>query len=220
MSRKIRTIRKKYLVFCEGDTEYNYINGMRVLQSVKSDIALKPVPLDHGGYTSFLKKIKECADSNCIAKFILIDYDRVIQHGGEKKCLSELIDYCKIQNKKNNIPHFVILSNPNYDYFSCLHSLLYRNGNIESFITSDRGFNFRNMAEYKAKGDIYNFLNSNGNSVDNALNKLKNKNSVIINTYHKNAKSFSIKIKDTNVCYENDSCKGSNINEFFDIVEW
>lgn len=35
MSRPKRILRKKFVVFCEGDTEYNYINGMRTRQGVE-----------------------------------------------------------------------------------------------------------------------------------------------------------------------------------------
>lgn len=41
MSRPKRVLRKKFIVFCEGDTEYNYVDGMRLKQEV--ELALKPI---------------------------------------------------------------------------------------------------------------------------------------------------------------------------------
>ncbi len=40
MSRKQRVLKKRYAVFCEGDTEYNYTDKMRKKQGV--ELVLKP----------------------------------------------------------------------------------------------------------------------------------------------------------------------------------
>lgn len=40
MSRPKRKLQKRFVVFCEGDTEYNYIDKMRKYQGVQ--IVLKP----------------------------------------------------------------------------------------------------------------------------------------------------------------------------------
>ena len=81
MSRPKRALRKKFIVFCEGDTEYNYIDAMRLKQGVELD--LKPVNMHGGGYTSFLDEIKKEASNNCLAKFVIIDFDRVKKHSVE-----------------------------------------------------------------------------------------------------------------------------------------
>jgi hypothetical protein len=39
LSRRKRELQKRFIVFCEGDTEYNYIDKMRKKQGV--EIALK-----------------------------------------------------------------------------------------------------------------------------------------------------------------------------------
>ena len=41
MSRKERVLKKRYAIFCEGDTEYNYIDKMRKNQGV--ELVLKPI---------------------------------------------------------------------------------------------------------------------------------------------------------------------------------
>ncbi len=41
MSRKIRETKKNFKVFCEGDTEYNYIDEMR--RQKRFSIAIKHV---------------------------------------------------------------------------------------------------------------------------------------------------------------------------------
>ncbi len=46
MSRKQRILKKRYAIFCEGDTEYNYTEKMRKNQGV--ELVLKPINM-HGG---------------------------------------------------------------------------------------------------------------------------------------------------------------------------
>ena len=74
MSRQKRELQKNFVVFCEGDTEYNYINKMRKKPGVK--IAIKPINMHGGGYANFLKYIKKESQTNCLAKFIIVDADR------------------------------------------------------------------------------------------------------------------------------------------------
>jgi hypothetical protein len=48
---------------------------MRVNQG--EELALKPINMHGGGYSNFLDVIKTEANSNCLAKFIIIDLDRL-----------------------------------------------------------------------------------------------------------------------------------------------
>ena len=59
--------------FCEGDTEYNYIDEMR--RQKRLSITLKPVNMKGGGYSNFLEQVKTDGTTNCLAKFIIIDGD-------------------------------------------------------------------------------------------------------------------------------------------------
>ena len=63
MSRPTRMLRRKFEVFCEGDTEYNYINHMRRKQGV--EISLRPINMKGGGYGNFLNEIKTKGQVNC-----------------------------------------------------------------------------------------------------------------------------------------------------------
>lgn len=53
MSRRVWEIKKNFKVFCEGDTEFNYVNEMK--RQKRLSIALKLVNMEGGGYSSFLK---------------------------------------------------------------------------------------------------------------------------------------------------------------------
>jgi len=99
LSRKTRVTKKNFKVFCEGDTEYHYIDEMR--RQKKLSIALKLVNMKGGGYSNFLEQIKIDGTANCLAKFIIIDGDRAIADEGERKNLRELLEYCILQKAKN-----------------------------------------------------------------------------------------------------------------------
>ena len=45
MSRPKRILRKRFIIFCEGDTEYNYIDHMRKNQGVELSLKLFPVDI-------------------------------------------------------------------------------------------------------------------------------------------------------------------------------
>ncbi len=98
MSRPERITRKRFDVFCEGDTEYNYINTMRANQGV--EIALNPIEMHGGGYSAFLEAIKSKGQSNCIAKFIIVDGDRIPKNSGELANFMNLFEFCKTENEK------------------------------------------------------------------------------------------------------------------------
>jgi len=92
---------------------------MRLRQGV--ELALKPINMQGGGYANFLDEIRKEASNNCLAKFIIIDFDRANKHQGEMPKLKELAKYCKLQNASKKIPHFLILDNPDFEYIACLH---------------------------------------------------------------------------------------------------
>ena len=52
MSRKQRILKKRYAIFCEGDTEYNYTEKMRKNQGVELVLALISRVMKNDGYIS------------------------------------------------------------------------------------------------------------------------------------------------------------------------
>lgn len=90
MSRKERKVGKVFKVFCEGDTEYNYIDEMR--RQLKLSIALKPINMRGGGYSSFLEDIRVDSNTNCVAKFIVdeLGYGSVDEFKADSKVYNVL----------------------------------------------------------------------------------------------------------------------------------
>lgn len=77
---------------------------------------------------------------------------------------------------------------------------------------------YKSVDEFKADEKVYNVLNANGNSYDLMLAFLRKENCFVINNYSINKKQYEVKIS-TIYDWEKLGRKGSNINEFFEIVE-
>lgn len=178
-------------------------------------ITLKPVNMKGGGYSNFLEQVKIDGTANCLAKFIIIDGDRAIVEDGEKKNLRELLEYCILQNRSGKIPHFLIVDYPNFEYIACLHTPRYKGQNVAQYIIKELGY--KNVDEFKADKKIYNVLNTNGNSYVQMLSLLRKDDCFVINNYSISKKQYEIKIT-TIYDWEKLGRKGSNINDFFDVV--
>ena len=213
MSRKMRTTQKNFKVFCEGDTEYNYIDEMR--RQRRLSITLKPVNMKGGGYSNFLEQVKTDGTTNCLAKFIIIDGDRAVMEDGEKKNLRKLLDYCILQNKSGRIPHFLIVNYPDFEYVACLHTPTYKGQNVAQYIIRELGY--KDLNEFKADQKIYNVLNKKPNSYTLMLSLLRKENCFINNNYLISKKYYEIKVS-TIYDWEKLGNKGTNINEFFEVI--
>lgn len=213
MSRKQRKVGKVFKVFCEGDTEYNYIDEMR--RQLKLSIALKPINMRGGGYSSFLEDIRVDSNTNCVAKFIIIDGDRATCDVNEQNQLKKLLEYCIVQNISERTPHFLIVNTPDFEYIACLHVPSYRGKNVAKFIVDELGYG--SVDEFKADSKVYNVLNTKGNSVKIMLDSLKRKNCFIVNKYFYDERKFSM-TAETKYDWDKMGNRGSNINEFFEIV--
>lgn len=213
MSRKTRVTKKNFKVFCEGDTEYHYIDEMRRQKNLS--ISLKPVNMRGGGYRNFLEHVKTDGTTNCLAKFIIIDGDRAVEDDDEKKNLRELLDYCILQNKSGRIPHFLIVNYPDFEYIACLHAPQYKGQNVAQYIMKE--WRYKSVDKFKSDEKIYHVLNTNGNSYDQMLLSLQKENCFVINHYIISKKQYEIKIS---TIYDWDKLgkRGSNINEFFEVI--
>ncbi|OUP84204.1 hypothetical protein B5F07_08695 [Lachnoclostridium sp. An169] len=216
MSRPKRELKKRFIVFCEGDTEYNYIDKMRKNKGVQ--VALKPINMHGGGYANFLEKIRTEAQSNCLAKFVIIDADRIMKHSGEKEKFKELLDYCRIQNQRGKIPHFLIVNNPDFEYIACLHDSSYKGENADRYIKNV--FGVSSVQNFKGMAEIYTFLNQKERSYQNMLAYLRDKKKLVRNIYAVKRKTFDIVIHKTEIDWDMLYGKNSNIEEFFDVIDW
>ena len=188
MSRKERILKKRYAIFCEGDTEYNYIDKMRKKQGV--ELVLKPINMHGGGYSNFLKQIRKEAQTNYLAKFIIVDADRIRNNAGEQENFLKLLEYCMIQNKKGNTPHFLIADNPDFEYVACLHDAEYRGQDTKNYIVKTWGY--KNLDAFKNDKDVYEFLNTGKRTFEKMLNAIRVQEKLVRNKYEIKKKTFEI----------------------------
>lgn len=216
MSRIMRIPQKRFVVFCEGDTEFNYFNSMKLKAGV--EFTIKPINMRGGGYSSFLKKIKTDPPSNCLAKFIIIDGDRILDGSGEKKGFEELLEYCKHQNKNGKIPHFLIVNNPRFEFVACLHFPDYRNQDIDNFLT--HMLNLNSIDQFKSRKDVYNILNTGDKSFSNIIERSNFLPWIVCNKYRVKKKEYKIESCSTLYNEDNIGHKCTNIAEFYNIIDW
>lgn len=178
-------------------------------------IAIKSVKMKGGGYSNFLEQVKTDGTANCLAKFIIIDGDRAVAEESERKNLRELLEYCILQNQSERIPHFLIVNYPDFEYIACLHTPQYKGQNVTQYIVKELGY--KSINEFKADEKVYNVLNTNGNSSDLMLSLLRKDNCFVVNNYSIKKNLYEIKIS-TIYDWENLGRRGSNINEFFEVI--
>lgn len=76
------------------------------------------------------------------------------------------------------------------------------------------------MDEFKGTEAIFDFLNSGDKSYTYAVHQLEKKPKLLKNLYTVNRKTFEVKIKNTFLMWDNLMAKSSNMEEFFDVVDW
>ncbi len=216
MSRKLRILKKRYAIFCEGDTEYNYTEKMRKKQGV--ELVLKPINMHGGGYSNFLRQIKKESQTNYLAKFIIVDADRIVKVPGEKENFMRLLEYCKLQNDKGNTPLFIIANNPDFEYVACLHDAEYRGQDTKNYII--KAWGYKEIDAFKNDSEVYEFLNSGKKSFYNLLGIIRRQDKLVKNQYEIKKKTFDISIKSTVFNQDMLDQRVSNIEEFFDVIDW
>jgi len=171
-----------------------------------------------GGYSNFLKQIKKESQTNYLAKFIIVDADRIINVPGEKDNFLKLLEYCRTQNDKGNTPLFVIADNPDFEYVACLHDADYKGQGTENYIVKNWGF--KDLDSFKNETEIYDFLNSGSKSFETMLGIIRVQEKLVKNRYEIKKKTFDISIRSTEYNPDVLGRKTSNIEEFFDVIDW
>lgn len=215
MSRVKRSIKKVFKVFCEGDTENNYFEYIR--KNKKIDLAIKPINMHGGGYSNFLSTIKEDSNSNCLAKFIIIDGDRATRVVNEDKCLNQIIEYCLNQNKSKRIPHILVIDYPDFEYVVCLHTYNYNGQSVERYITKE--LKYPDIESFKSDTNIFKVLvESEKGSINHLEKSINSHTSVISNKFKVRKKEFEIEVE-MMVKKENLGKRGTNFFDFYRLLK-
>ena len=212
VGRKERQVKKTFVIFCEGKTEFNYFNAMK---SANVDIVIKPLNMGGGGYKSFLDFVKKNGNINRLATFIVVDGDRAKSIPSELSALKELQKYCSQQNNRDNkSPYFLIVNSPDFEYIACLHDPKYSGGDTTRHI--EKIFNFKKLEDFKKDIDIYKFLNDGSRNYQQMIDKLKNRSKLISNEFTRD--NIFVIWLNTETNWELIDKKNSNVEEFFYII--
>lgn len=218
--RKPRSTKKNIILYVEGDTEKNYFDKFKKVEKDKLQIAIEKVDnMGGGGYSNFVKNLKKKSiEYGYLAIFIIIDLDKAEQLG-EKDRLNELIDYCRQKNKQKSIPHFLIGTKEDFEYFACCHCSEYKDSDCKNFIKTSK-LPYKSVDELKSDADIFNVLNKENRSYNVAIKKIskRHKKTYIFNDYTFKEKTMELKVKKIDILEEALTYKHSNINQLFEIV--
>ena len=182
------------------------------------ELVLYPINIHGGGYSNFLCQIKKESQTNYLAKFIIVDADRIVSVPGEKENFLKLLEYCRIQNDKGNTPLFVIADNPDFEYVACLHDADYKGQDTKSYIVKTWGY--KDLNAFKNDTEVYEFLNTGKKSFENLIGIIRKQDKLVKNQYEIKKKTFDISIKSTIFDQDMLGLRTSNIEEFFDVIDW
>ena len=118
------------------------------------------------------------------------------------------------------IPYFLLVNNHDFEYFACLHSPLYKNGDTTQFIT--KTLKYKSLNDFKADEKVYYVLNSSPNNKEIALSRLKHdkRATTIQNQMFIKSKGIEIIIKNDNIQLNPDTSvyQNSNIIDLFNLI--
>lgn len=225
-SRRTRSITPVIEVFLEGDDETTYFNKIKQSDMCRTiGVTLKPKNISGGGYTAFLKYIKKYSASiGCMARFLVIDYDRYLNHPDERLPFKELVDYCNRENKTREIPYFLIITNPKIELFICFHISAYRYPeDPDSFLCRQFGYSSIDKFKSEFNSNSQAFQRIIGTDLSAAVRRacvvMSKHPKVISNTMEYSKKNKSVKNKGIIWNTDNDMQKNSNMDDFFKLVD-
>lgn len=140
--RPKRALRKKFVVYCEGETERNYVDGLRAWLSERSDgthIRIEPECLHGGGYARLIDALSREPDSNCVARIALVDFDRYLNHPEERAPFEELVRF-STKSRENRVPFVLVVSSASFEYALCCHDPSYAGQRVATFLTQAWGY--------------------------------------------------------------------------------
>ena len=79
---------------------------------------------------------------------------------------------------------------------------------------------YKNLDAFKNDEDVYEFLNTGKRSFEKMLNAIRVQEKLVRNKYEIKKKTFEINIKSTEFNEDMLGRKVSNIEEFFDVIDW
>lgn len=110
------------------------------------------------------------------------------------------------------------MNNPDFEYIACLHVPEYKGQEVTRFLQTV--FGFQSLEQFKRNTGVYECLNNGERSYQVLIQKIRGKDKFVKNTYSVKKKNFEIAISRTDVTWDLLDRKGSNMEEFFDVIDW
>ena len=226
MSRKRqkRSLEKRIVVYCEGQTEKYYVGGMRRWRHECDPglvISVVPVDLKGGGYQAVLDMLKVAPDSNCVARIVLLDFDRYLQDEKEQERFAQIVKISKKSIKKS-VPVVLVVSNKDFEYALCMHDPAYRQGNTTQFLLAE--WCYKDLPAMKADEKIWDKAHQGERSHLVALRSLSKRAAIVENDLKIVApgsdKPSPSPVKLTKVVFQEDigAVRTSNLADLFKIA--
>lgn len=219
MTRKGKNVKQKVKIFVEGDTEKNYIEGLR--RNTEIDFSIESVNMNGGGYSNFINYVRRASHVGFLVFFVVIDLDKALE---DEKNLSELIKICKQKTKTTGVPHLIIGNNQDFEVVACAHCPKYKGGNTAAHI--QKIFGYKDVDSFKKDKKIYEFLNNKNKdrnfkvAIDYFSGKYKANQVYFKHEFIKKQKGANITINIKKFIINKDALNSthSNIYEIFSIL--
>ena len=101
---------------------------------------------------------------------------------------------------------------------ACLHDVGYKGQDTKNYIT--KAWGYKDLDAFKNDTDVYEFLNTGRRSFENLLEIIRRQDKLVKNRYEIKKKTFDISIKSTVFNQDMLDQRVSNMEEFFDVIDW
>ena len=122
-----------------------------------------------------------------------------------------------MQNNSKRIPHILIVDFPDFEYVACLHFENYNGKNSEQFITGE--LKYKSISDFKSDKKVLINIEKKGGSFNNLLKAINRNNVIVNNKISVKKKIYEITVEKTEYYSQNIGKKGTNINDFFDVLD-
>ena len=217
-NRVKRRLIREVLVYCEGKTEKHYIDGLRRWARTLNPgarVKIKAVDIKGGGYGAILNMLRKEPDSNCVARVVLLDFDRYRDVQGEDAIFNQLVAYSKASMKKA-VPCILIVSNESFEHALCFHDACYNESSAVSFLLENWGY--RNLDDCKADDRIWEKAHAGDRNHAHVAEHMRNRKLVLTNDIEASRSKIDIKLKDVRFDIDCEHILGTNLGDLFKVL--
>lgn len=215
--RPKRSSAKRFVVYCEGETENNYVNGLKSwLQTVDDSVRvhIDSVCVGGGGYAQMLERLRSEPDSNCIARIVMLDYDRCLDDRAEREMFCRLVGLSKLSSGGNKrVPIILVVSNRDFEYALCCHDEKYADGKTDVFLRDEWGY--KDIAKCKADKRIWEKAHAGTRSHDRAIDRLEHRPRLIDNRIVADRNTLTVALDKVELITDNEAAATSNLKDLF-----